>query len=75
MDTNDVPQVSDNLIESKYAYLGVLASALCFQIINQIVTVYGPPKSVQIGEWKYKNLFISWIHALIVGTWDASWYV
>ena len=60
-------------IDSRYAYIGVLASAVAFQIANQILIVVGPPKSVQTDEWKFRNLFISWIHALIVGIWDILW--
>ena len=60
-------------IESRYAYIGVFLSAVAFQIANQILIITGPPKSVQTEEWKFRNLFISWIHALIIGIWDILW--
>ena len=62
-------------IESRYAYTGVFLSAVAFQIANQILIITGPPKSVETEEWKFRNLFISWVHALIVGVWDILWYV
>ncbi len=60
-------------IGAYYGYAGVLITAVCFQVANQVLIVLGPPKSVQTDEWKFRNLFISWIHALIVGTWDILW--
>ena len=60
-------------IGSRSAYIGVFLSAVAFQFANQILIITGPPKSVQTEEWKFRNLFISWIHALIVGVWDILW--
>jgi len=59
-----------------YGYLGVAASALFFLFVNQILVWIGNPKSVkEKDEWKYRNLLVSWIHAVLIGVWDLSWLV
>ncbi|ELT93571.1 hypothetical protein CAPTEDRAFT_64685, partial [Capitella teleta] len=56
--------------------IGVVVTAVFFQIINQIVGKVGPPSKVDKSDtWKWRNLFISWIHAIIVGSWDLSCFV
>ena len=47
--------------------------------INGILTWNGKPKSVKadIDFWKWRNIFISWVHGLIVGPWEVLciwWY-
>ena len=57
--------------------LSVMAfTTLTFFIINRIVHIFGPPKVIpQKDAWQWTNLFCSWLHALIIGTWDILWFV
>ena len=54
---------------------GLLLTVVFFAIINKIVTTIGPPESVDTDAWRWNNLFISWIHAFITGSWDLLWLV
>ena len=57
-----------------YGYAGVILSALFFQVVCHFVGKLGKPKSVKDSdEWKWRNLVVSWIHAIIIGVWDLSW--
>ncbi len=62
-------------IPVKYGYSLMLFAVFFFHIIHRIVGAIGPPKSVQTNPWKWKNLLISWVHAIIVGIWNLMWYV
>ncbi|XP_076106702.1 TLC domain-containing protein 2-like [Mytilus galloprovincialis] len=55
-----------------HGYTVFIGAILLFQLLNLAVTKIGNPKSVRsdIDPWRWRNLFISWIHAAIVGTWD-----
>ena len=75
MHSEDSPFEHLEPIPAKYGYTGMLLSIFFFQILNKIVSGYGPPKSMQTEVWKWKNLFVSWIHAVICGIWDLLWYV
>jgi len=73
------PLVNFELLEPipvVYGYTGVAVSVVFFQSLNQFLLQFGSPTSVRIDEmWKWRNLFVSWVHAVIVGTWDLSWLV
>jgi len=73
------PLVNFELLEPiplVYGYTGIAVSVVFFQSLNQFLLRFGSPKSVRIDEmWKWRNLFVSWVHAVIVGTWDLSWLV
>jgi len=73
------PSVNFELLEPiplMYGYTGVAVSVVFFQSLNQLLLRFGSPKSVHVDEvWKWRNLFVSWVHAVIVGTWDMSWLV
>jgi hypothetical protein len=57
-----------------YGYVGVTVSVVFFTAVNQVVLRVGRPKSVKEEEyWKWRKLFASWIHAIIIGVWDLSW--
>ena len=65
---------SNEPIPALYGIIGVFVTAIFFQIINQVTQKVGAPSAVEKSDvWKWRNLFISWIHALIVGSWDISW--
>jgi len=73
------PLVNFELLEPiplVYGYTGIAVSVVFFQALNQFLLRFGSPKSVRVDEvWKWRNLFVSWVHAVIVGTWDLSWLV
>jgi len=73
------PLVNFELLEPiplVYGYTGIAVSVVFFQSLNQFLLRFGSPRSVHVDEvWKWRNLFVSWVHALIVGTWDLSWLV
>ena len=61
-------------VPTKYAYSGMVLTVVFFQILNKIVSgSHGPTKGNRPDYWKWKNLYISWIHACIVGIWDITW--
>ena len=62
-------------IPASYACAGIVLSIAFFQTLNQTVLRGGCPKAVgRENYWKWRNLVVSWMHALIVGVWDISWY-
>jgi len=63
-------------IPASYGYAGIVLSVAFFQTLNQVVLRIGCPKAVgRENYWKWRNLVVSWMHALIVGVWDITWYV
>ena len=63
-------------IPASYGYAGIVLSVAFFQTLNQTVLRIGCPKAVgRENYWKWRNLVVSWMHALIVGVWDITWYV
>lgn len=63
-------------VPTRYAYSGMILSVVFFQILNKIVGGGATNQTTKISDfnfWKWKNLYISWIHAIIVGLWDISW--
>ena len=61
-------------IPNSYGISAIVASIVGFQILNEICVKVGLPDSVDAKDtWKYRNLVISWTHALIVGIWDLTW--
>ncbi|XP_060568708.1 TLC domain-containing protein 2-like isoform X3 [Ruditapes philippinarum] len=59
-----------NKVERSYGYCMFFVSIISFILTNIVVTKIGPPKNVKGDPWRWNNLFISWIHAAICGTWD-----
>lgn len=64
-------------IELWHGYTLFFSAIAFFHLLNVIIVTAGTPKSVsrEVDPWRWKNLFISWFHAMIVGTWDILWYV
>lgn len=56
-------------IEYRHAVYFLFCTVLFFQFANWIIRSQGPPKSLRVDEWKWRNLYVSWIHALIVSLW------
>ncbi|XP_076453022.1 TLC domain-containing protein 2-like [Babylonia areolata] len=50
--------------DCSYGIYGVFAIVVLFQTVNLIIKLVGPPKSLRADEWKWRNLTISWLHAL-----------
>lgn len=60
-------------IPASYGCAGIVLSIAFFQTLNQTVLRGGCPKAVgRENYWKWRNLVVSWIHALIVGVWDIT---
>jgi len=63
-------------IPASYGWAGIVLSIAFFQTLNQTVLRAGCPKAVgRENYWKWRNLVVSWTHAIIVGVWDITWYV
>lgn len=56
-------------IDASYGAYGVFIVVVICQFLNWILKSVGPPKSLRDDEWKWRNLTISWIHALICVIW------
>ena len=68
------PEMLDIPDQSAYFGAGVMISSILFFLsLNLLVTVIGAPTYIRADFWKWRNLLISWIHALIVGIWDILW--
>lgn len=59
-----------------YGYASMAVSIVFFSILNRIVLIFDKDPTRTAESWKWRNLFISWIHAFIVGVWDITcfWY-
>ena len=56
--------------------VGIIFSVVFFQIVARLIRKHGTPKRVSCTDkWKWQNIAVSWIHAVIVGICDVSWYV
>ena len=47
----------------------LLGTILFFQLVNLILKIRGPPNSLKNEEWKWRNIYVSWLHALTVSVW------
>ena len=57
---------------SNCAHYGVFVVVLFWQFVNWIIKSVGPPKSLRDDEWKWRNLTISWLHALACVVWTVG---
>ena len=64
-------------VEVWHGYIVFFSAIAFFQGLNYVVMRCGNPKAVRsdVDPWRWRNLFISWVHAAIVGVWDILWYV
>jgi hypothetical protein len=63
-------------IDVRYGYYGMFGTILFFQVLNKFVSYVGAPSFVHHRPnefWKFRNLFISWVHAFIAGSWTLYW--
>ena len=68
----------DGLIPAKdiniaYGYIVMVVTIVTFHFVNVILKQFPCPEKVTEKPWRLRNLFISWLHALIVGPWAALW--
>ena len=56
-------------IELRNGIYMLLGTILFFQMVNWILKSQGPPKSLKDDEWKWRNLYVSWVHASSVSIW------
>ena len=56
-------------IELKYGLYFVVCGIVFFQILNRIIKFKGPPAELKEVEWKWRNLYVSWVHGILVVTW------
>ena len=62
------------LSESYFGIVVVLISACSFNILSRIVAAWLTPKGAQHSAWRWKNIFVSFVHSLISGTWALYWW-
>lgn len=61
-------------VEVRDGILVILASVGLFSIFNFLAYKYGPPPTVTGDIWRWRNTFVSWIHAVIIGLCVLYWY-
>ncbi|XP_059139039.1 TLC domain-containing protein 2-like isoform X2 [Physella acuta] len=59
-------------IELTHGHIFILGTIVFFSIINWIIKTKGPPKSLSDEEWKWRNLYVSWVHAFCSSVWVLS---
>jgi len=57
----------------KEGALVLLFGVVLFSIFNYLAYIYGPPKSVTGEVWRWRNTFVSWLHAVIIGLGCLYW--
>ncbi|KAI8783046.1 TLC domain-containing protein 2-like [Biomphalaria glabrata] len=59
-------------VELRHGLMFIIGTISFFNLVNWIVKSYGPPKSLKDEEWKWRNLYVSWVHALITSLWTLT---
>ena len=54
-------------------YMMIVCGAALFFIVNVVAVVKGPPSNVTGDIWKWRNTFVSFLHAAIVGAGVVYW--
>lgn len=58
--------------------LAVLFFSLVFRAVHRLLRLLPPPRAVRRDElraWKWRNLCVSLVHALLTGPWAVIWWV
>lgn len=72
---SDADYANNVKVDVRFGYLTIFSTIIIFHSLNKLVARYvGTPKSVKEDPWRWRNLFISWIHGMICGTWNILWY-
>lgn len=53
--------------------LVMVCGVVIFSIFNYLACIYGPPKTVTGDVWRWRNTFVSWLHAVIIGLAVLYW--
>lgn len=71
VDDNTEKTSNGSDIDQRIAFLAVVFSVVFFRISNLIVAKFiQPPLRAASDPWRWRNLFVSWIHAILCGCWD-----
>lgn len=64
-------------VNVRTANLVFLISTIFWFCMSAVVTKIGKPKFVksEVKFYKWRNIFISWVHGVLGGTWNFLWYV
>ena len=65
----DGPEPTQYSIELRHGIYMMLGTILFFHMVNWILKSRVPPDSLKDDEWKWRNLYVSWIHAVVVSVW------
>lgn len=68
-ETNHTMTATHVSAEGSAGIYGVYVSALICQLLNWLVKCVGPPGCLRDDEWKWRNLLVSWLHALVCVVW------
>ena len=60
-------------VQLSHGYIMVVCGAALFFIINVVAAVKGPPSKVTGDVWRWRNTFVSFLHAAIVGGGVLYW--
>uniref|UniRef100_A0A8W8MNV8 TLC domain-containing protein n=1 Tax=Magallana gigas TaxID=29159 RepID=A0A8W8MNV8_MAGGI len=70
-DNTELTSIGSDDVDHRIAFLVVVFSVVFFRISNLIVAKFiEPPPSAINDPWRWRNLFVSWIHAILCGCWD-----
>lgn len=69
-DNSEIKSVGSD-VDRRIAFLVVVVSIVFFRISNLVTSKYieTPPRAAR-DPWRWRNLFVSWIHAILCGSWD-----
>ncbi|XP_033747279.1 TLC domain-containing protein 2-like [Pecten maximus] len=59
-------------IDMMHGYYMMFGTVTLFTGLNLVITRLGTPKTVREDPWRWKNIVISWIHALVCSIWDIT---
>lgn len=63
-------------VDQRIAFLVVGISFVFFRILNFLIAkLVEPPPSASRDPRRWRNVFVSWTHAILSGCLDISWYV
>ncbi|XP_061163601.1 TLC domain-containing protein 2-like [Saccostrea echinata] len=62
-----------NDVDRRFAILMIVVSVTFFYLLNMMTAKFiKPPPSASKDPWRWRNLFVSWIHAILCGSWDLA---
>lgn len=72
-DNSEIKSIRSD-VDQKIAFLLVVVSIVFFRISNLVISKFieTPPRAAN-DPWRWRNLFVSWFHAILCGIWDIVW--